>query len=95
MTNQLVKSTLKKKSTLSTIPPKGRAQTETMGGARSMDPGPGDVEIRAREDARTMHEAHKIRNDPSRMGAVKEHVMSMSEALGGEVKTTDKKGRMK
>lgn len=95
MTNALVKSELKKKSTLSPKPPLGRRQTETMGGMRSMDPNQGDAEIRAREDMRTLHEAHKIRNDKERMGAVKDHMMSMSEALSGPVEVKDKKGRMK
>jgi hypothetical protein len=91
MTNALVKSALKKKSTLSPKPPLGRKQTETMGGMRSMDPNAGDMEVRAREDTRTLHEAMKIRADKDRMGAVKDHVMSLGQALSGDVKVSDKK----
>lgn len=90
MANQLVKAALKKKSKLSPPAPRGVKQTETMGGARSMDPNKTDMEMKAREDARTLHEAHKIRNDKSRMSAVQSHVQSMSEALSGPVTATRK-----
>lgn len=90
MSNQLVKGTLKK-SKLSTVAPRGAKQTESSGGMRSMDPSPLDMEMKAREDARTLHEAHKIRNDKGRMSAVKDHVMSMSEALSGPVTVAGKR----
>ena len=91
MANQLVKQAMKRKSAVSPAPPKGVRQTESMGGMRSMSPNSTDMEIAAREDARTLHEAHKIRNDKARMSAVTNHVMSLSQALGGDVKVSDKK----
>lgn len=95
MANALVKETLKgtmkKKSALSKVAPRGVRQTESMSGMRSMEPNSIDLEMKAREDARTLHEAHKIRNDKQRLSAVKDHVMSMSEALGGPVTTSGKK----
>ena len=91
MANQLVKSTTMKRGPLAPVSPKGVRQTESMGGMRSMSPNATDMEIAAREDARTLHEAHKIRNDKARMSAVQGHVASMSEALGGPVTVSDKK----
>ena len=54
-----------------------------------------DQSYRAHHDMQTLHDAYKIRTDPARMSAVKDHVLSLGEALSGEVKQTDKKGSMK
>ena len=97
MVNSLAKKAMKgtaptkKKSALSTVAPVSRRQSEGMSGARSMDPNQGDMEMRAREDMRVLHEAHKIKSDKARVTAVKNHMMSLSEALSGSVTTTDKK----
>lgn len=95
MSNSLVKAQLKstRKPAKSPAPkptPKG-AKQDTLAVPYSMSPSKEDIEYKAREDARTLHEAHRIRQDKGRMKAASDHILSMSEALSGPVKQVGRK----
>lgn len=84
MTNQLVKSTLKKSAT-SKVAPKDKKTASV----QSVPAPKEDQDWRAADDLRVLTQAEQIRKDKGRMKAVashaKEHMNSINSALSGTV----------